>query len=204
MNSSAPFPLSLYLFTYTFLRLLYSNILMARKDESKEKHVKEKRKKWISSKDLEYRRHKLLTTTFLAHQRYEWEIPKTYIQESDVANKIPMNLTHPHYPFYHSLPWMCGWELMEGEWGKENGVGNRGSHFLLFSPPTRLFFSFFLPYSHSSEYLIINLRIIVLKCQHPCCVLMYFLLLISWWFCRMRITWCVELLDDVTSFLPPT
>lgn len=69
----------------------------------------------------------------LAHQRYKREIPKTCIQENDVANKIPMNLTHPHYPFYHSLPWMCGRGLMEGEWGKENGVRNTEEAIFSFS-----------------------------------------------------------------------
>lgn len=53
-----------------------------------------------------------------------------------------MNLTHPHYPFYHSLPWMCGWELMEEEQSKENGVGN--------TEEAMFFSSFLLPLTSSS------------------------------------------------------
>lgn len=74
------------------------------------KHAKEWSEKAISPKDLE-QRCKPVTANLLSTQRNSQDV---YIHENDVANKIPLNLTHPPHPYYRCLPWMCRWELMCG------------------------------------------------------------------------------------------
>ena len=107
-TSLAHFSLCLYLFG-----LLYFNFLMARKDESKEKCVKERREKQVSSKDLEVRYWKplnisLLSTPGIQKKSFQY----VYTQKNDGANKNTYELDSSSLSFYHSLAWMCGWELM--------------------------------------------------------------------------------------------
>lgn len=50
-------------------------------------------------------------------------------QENDVANKIPMNLPHYHYPFYHSSldVWVGiseGERMWQRKWSEERGRGH--------------------------------------------------------------------------------
>lgn len=124
-----------------------------------------------------------------------------------MASKIPVNLTHPHSLFYHSLPWMCGWEITRGAGGvsevRKTEWEHGGGHFR--PPPSSshlpppLFLSI---RSHPSEPLVINLRVAVLSRQHPCCALSHFLLSVSWWLWKKdRGVWV--LLDGDTSLLPP-
>ena len=119
-------PWNISLYVYTSLRFYILTFWWQEKLNPRRSVLRKGERNKFLPKDLEVRYCKplnisLLSTPGVQKRSFQY----MYTHQNDGVNKNTYELDSSSLPFYHSLAWMCGWELTGGgKWGKENGVGN--------------------------------------------------------------------------------